>query len=65
LREAHPDQVITRNFYRVHGQYAESAWSAHAGTFAEFKKHGGHHLSRHAHGIERSATSPSTRPKNA
>lgn len=53
IAEAMPDKVISRNFYRVHGVYAESAWNAHFGTFAEFKRQAGIVLSRHAHRMER------------
>jgi hypothetical protein len=48
-----PDKVITRNYYRVHSRYAESAWNAHFGTFAEFKRQADIVLSRHAHRLER------------
>lgn len=53
IAEAHPDQVITRNFFRVHSQYAESAWNGHFGTFQEFKRQAGIILSRHAHRLEK------------
>lgn len=49
----HPEMVISRNFFRVHSRYAESAWSEHAGTWQEFKRQAGVTLSRHAHRLER------------
>lgn len=53
LAEAEPDKVISRNYYRVNGSYAESAWNAHFGTFHEFKRQANIVLSRHAHRHER------------
>lgn len=53
LAEANPEQVITRNFFRNNSKMAESAWSAHFGTFAEFKRQSGITLSRHAHAMEK------------
>lgn len=53
IAQANPDKVITRNFYRVHSRYAESAWNAHFGTFLEFKRQAGITLSRHQHKVER------------
>lgn len=53
LVKAEPDKVVTRNYYRVHGAYAESAWNAHFGTFEEFKRQAGVTLSRHAHLLEK------------
>lgn len=50
----HPEQVITRNFFRVHSRIAESVWNRHFGTFLEFKRAANIILSRHAHGMERS-----------
>jgi hypothetical protein len=50
---AHPDKVISRNFFRVHSKYAESAWNGAYGTFAEFKRQAGITLSRHAHRLEK------------
>lgn len=48
-----PELSITRNYYRVHGNYAESVWSAWAGTFAEFKRQAGLVLTRQQHAVER------------
>jgi hypothetical protein len=53
IAAADPDKVITRNYFRVHSRYAESAWNAHFGTFAEFKRQAGIVLSRHAHRLEK------------
>ena len=49
----HPEVSIGRNYYRVHGKYAESVWSAWAGTFEEFKRQAGVKLSRQQHAHER------------
>lgn len=48
-----PDISISRNFYRVHGLYAESAWNSHFGTFEEFKRQAGLKLTRQQHAMER------------
>ncbi len=53
LVQAFPDRVISRNFYRVEGSLAESAWTAHFGTFTEFKKQAGVTPSRHAQRLEK------------
>lgn len=51
--KAQPEMVISRNYYRVHGTYAESAWSQHFGTFLEFKRQAGVTLTRQQHQHER------------
>jgi len=48
-----PEKVITRNYYRVNGVYAESAWSKHFGSFDEFKRQAGVILNRYQHAHER------------
>lgn len=48
-----PEKVISRNFYRVHGKYAESVWNAYYGTFSEFKRQAGLVLTRQQHIHER------------
>lgn len=53
VAEAHPDQVISRNFFRCNGAIAESVWNKHFGTFEEFKRQAKVKLSRGAHNIER------------
>jgi hypothetical protein len=53
MAQADPDKVISRNHYRVHGKYAESAWNQHYGTFQEFKRQAGIVLTRQQHGLER------------
>ena len=53
VAEAHPDQVISRNFFRCNGAIAESVWNRHFGTFEEFKRQAKIKLSRAAHGMER------------
>lgn len=54
IAEAHPDQVISRNFFRVHSDISESTWNRYFGTFHEFKRQAGIILSRHAHRLEKS-----------
>lgn len=51
--ESEPDRVISRNHFRVHSRYAESAWNAHFGTWEEFKRQANITLSRHAHRLEK------------
>lgn len=53
LAVANPEQVISRNWYRVNGRFAESVWSAFFGTFEEFKRQAGVILSRQQHAMER------------
>jgi hypothetical protein len=53
LVEAEPDKIITRNYYRVHGSYAESAWSQHFGTWAEAKRAANVTPSRHVQNHEK------------
>ena len=53
IAKANPEMVITRNYYRVHGKYAESAWSSHFGTFLEFKRQANIIPTRQQHAIER------------
>lgn len=48
-----PEVAISRNFYRVNGRYAESAWSAHFGTFEEYKRQAGLKLTRQQQTLER------------
>lgn len=47
------DKVVSRNYYRVWGHYAESVWNRYFGTFEEFKRQAGVILSRHAHLLEK------------
>lgn len=53
LAVASPETVISRNYYRVHGKFAESVWSQYFGTFEEFKRQSGLKLSRQQHQHER------------
>ncbi len=53
MAEADPERVISRNYYRVHGKYSESAWSQYWGTFSEFKRKSGIVLSRQQHNLEK------------
>lgn len=52
IARAHPDQVISRNFFRVHSDISESTWNRHFGTFQQFKRSAGVTLSRHQHRLE-------------
>lgn len=56
LREialANPDQVLSRNFFRVHGPISESTWNKYFGTWEEFKRQAGIKLTRQQHNLER------------
>lgn len=48
-----PEKFLSRNYYRVHGTYAESAYTSVFGTFAEFKRGANVTPSRHAQNLER------------
>jgi hypothetical protein len=54
LAKANPTQVISRNYYRVHGKFSESVWNRYFGTFEEFKRQAGLKLTRQQHAHERS-----------
>lgn len=51
--EAHPEKVITRNFFRVHSTISESTWTRYFGTFLEFKRQAGIVPTRQHHALER------------
>jgi hypothetical protein len=53
IAQANPELAISRNYYRVHGKYAESAWSKFFGTFHEFKRQAGIVLTRQQHQLEK------------
>lgn len=53
LATANPTISISRNFYRVHGTFSESAWGQHCGTFEEFKRQAGLKHTRQQHQMER------------
>jgi hypothetical protein len=53
IAEAHPDKVITRNFFRTNSSISESTWNRYFGTFEEFKRQANIKLSRQAHALER------------
>lgn len=53
LAEAEPERVISRNYYRINGKFAESAWNQYFGTFDEFKRQAGIILSRQQHQLEK------------
>jgi len=46
IAEIDTTKIITRNYFRVHSKFAESAWNAHFGTFQEFKSQANITLSR-------------------
>ncbi len=48
-----PEMVISRNYYRVNGKYAESVWNGYFGTFDEFKRQAGIVLNRQQHMLEK------------
>jgi hypothetical protein len=47
------DKFITRNFYRVHGEYSDRTWNRYFGTFLEFRRQAGLEISRNQHAVER------------
>lgn len=53
LAIANPETIISRNYYRVNGKYAESVWSSYCGTFEEFKRQAKIKLTRQQHAHER------------
>lgn len=53
LAQANPEMAMTRNWYRVHGKYSESAWTRYFGTFHELKRQAGIVLSRQQHNLEK------------
>lgn len=53
MAESNPEQVLSRNYYRVHGRYSESTWSQYWGTFSEYKRRAGIVLSRQQHMLEK------------
>ena len=50
---ANPEMVVSRNYYRINGRFAESAWNSFFGTFDEFKRQAGIVLSRQQHQLEK------------
>lgn len=52
LQKEFEDKFISRNFYRSHGSYSDSAWNMHFGTFKEFRRQAGLELSRQQHQLE-------------
>jgi hypothetical protein len=63
IAEANPDQVISRNFFRVHSDISEATWNRYFGTFHEFKRQAGIVLSRHAHSVERAIAKHASKDK--
>ena len=53
IAEAHPEQIITRNYFRNKSEISESTWNRFFGTFQEYKRQAGITLSRHQHRHER------------
>lgn len=47
------DQVVSRNYFRVHSKISESTWNRYFGTFEEFKRQAGLKLTRQQHALER------------
>jgi hypothetical protein len=52
VQEEHPDNYITRRFYRKYGQYSDSTWDSKFGTFQEFRRQARLELSRGQHKLE-------------
>ena len=52
LQKERPFEIISRDFYRINGKYAESTWTKHFGTFAQFKRKAGLEKSRLGKKIE-------------
>lgn len=52
VQQDHPDNFISRNFYRVTGKYSDSTWNQHFGTFEQFKRSAGLQLGRGQHHLE-------------
>lgn len=50
---ANPEMAISRNYYRIEGKFAESAWTRYFGVFHEFKRQAGIVPTRQQHGMER------------
>ena len=53
IADIDPDQVISRNYFRIHGVCSDSTWNRYFGTFEEFKRQAGLKLSRQQHAVER------------
>jgi len=53
VQKRNPLKHITRNFYRIHGQYSDATFSQFFGTFLEFRRQAGLELSRDQHSLER------------
>lgn len=53
LQKSVPNKAITRNYYRVHGNYSDGTWNQYFGTFHEFRRTAGLELSRNQHSLER------------
>ena len=51
--EENPEQVITRNFFRVNSNISEATWNRYFGTFLEFKRQAGITLTRQQAAVER------------
>lgn len=63
IATANQEQVITRNFFRVHATCSESTWNRYFGTFMEFKRAANIVLSRHAHLLEKSIAKHASKDK--
>lgn len=49
----HPDKFISRNFYRIHGEYSEKTWNRYFGTMEEFRSEAGLQLHRSGRQMEK------------
>lgn len=53
LQAAEPNKFISRNFYRIHGEYSEKTWSRYFGTMEEFRSEAGLQLHRSGRQLEK------------
>lgn len=53
VQKMFPNSFMTRQQFRTHSHFADSAWNRHFGTFEEMRSQAGLQLTRHQKGIER------------
>lgn len=53
VAEIDTEKVISRNYFRNNGDISESTWNRFFGTFEEFKRQAGIHLTRQQHNLEK------------
>jgi len=53
VQEEHPNKSVSRNFYRMHGQYSEKTWSRYFGTMEEFRSEAKLQLNRSGRKLEK------------